>query len=153
SDDPYMPSDIKEHVLHTSPRIDFERIADALPLLDLDNLSLLNAYGKDGTDVFLTGVDDVTALPEWILGETPDADGILHNSTACAVVAVEHQIKNKQNVLDAFYFYFYSWNEGGDITQVVPPLDQLFPDSKPGDHYGNHLGDWEHNMIRFIDGK
>jgi hypothetical protein len=151
SDDPYMPSDIASHVLHTSPRIDFEHIADAFPLLDLDNLSLLNRFGKDGTDVFLTAVDDISTIPDWVLGEVPDADGALHNSTACAVVAVEHQIPRKQNVLDVFYFYFYSWNEGGDITQVVPPLDQLFPDSKPGDHYGNHLGDWEHNMIRFTD--
>ncbi|ETI19475.1 hypothetical protein G647_09309 [Cladophialophora carrionii CBS 160.54] len=153
SDDPYMPSDIKEHVLRTAPRIDFQRIADALPRLDLDNLSLLNGYGKNGTDVFLTAVEDVTTFPDWVLGETPDADGALHNSTACAVVAVEHELPGKQTVVDVFYFYFYSWNEGGDITQVVPPLNRLFPDSKPGDHFGNHLGDWEHNMVRFVNAK
>ncbi|KAJ9605389.1 hypothetical protein H2200_010046 [Cladophialophora chaetospira] len=153
SDDPYMPSDIKEHVLHTFPRIDFKRITDPLPLLDLDNLSLLNAYGNDGTEVFLTAVEDVTLFPDWVLGETPDADGALHNSTACAAVAVEHAIPGNIVVVDVFYFYFYSWNEGGDITQVVPPLNKLFPDSKPGDHFGNHLGDWEHNTIRFVDGK
>jgi amino acid transporter len=146
-----MPSDIASHVLHTTPRVDFEPISDAVPLLNLDNLSLLNKYGKDGTKVFLTAVEDPTTFPDWVLGETPDADGALHNSTACAVVAVEHQIPSKENVLDVFYFYFYSWNEGGDITQVEPPLNKLFPDSKPGDHFGNHLGDWEHNMIRFIN--
>lgn len=153
SDDPYMPSDILEHVLHTSPRIDFKRIDDALPLLDLDNLSLLNKYGKDGTEVFLTAVDDPTTFPDWVLGETPDENGALHNSTACAVLTVEHAIPGNIIVTDAFYFYFYSWNEGGDITQVVPPLNRLFPDSKPGDHFGNHLGDWEHNVVRFINGK
>ena len=151
SDDPYMPSDIAEHVLHTTPRINFESVSDPLPLLDLDNLSLLNRYGKDGTEVFLAAVEDVTVFPEWVFGETPDDDGALHNSTACAVVTVEHQVSNQQNVLDVFYFYFYSWNEGADITQVLPPLNKLFRDSKPGDHFGNHLGDWEHNMIRFVD--
>jgi hypothetical protein len=37
--------------------------------------------------------------------------------------------------------------------QVVHPLEKIFPDGKPGDHFGNHLGDWEHNMIRFVDGE
>ena len=154
SDDPYLPSDLATHLLHTSPRINFDHITDPLPLLDLDNLSLLNKYGNKGTEVFLTAVEDISTFPDWVLGETPDDDGALHNSTACAVVAVEHRIPTQTDtVLDVFYFYFYSWNEGADITQVVPPLDQLFPDSKPGDHFGNHVGDWEHNMIRFINEK
>ena len=148
-----MPSDIMSHVSHTTPKIGFKRITEALPLLDLDNLSMLNRHGKDGIDVFLTGVEDITTFPDWIYGEIPDDDGALNSSTACAVIAVEHQITKQQDVLDVFYFYFYSWNEGADITQVVRPLDQLVPDSKPGDHFGNHLGDWEHNMIRFVDEK
>lgn len=151
SDDPYMPSDIMTHISHTTPRLGFDTISDPIPLLDLDNLSLLNRYGKDGTDVFLTAVGDITTFPDWVYGETPGDDEVQHNSTACIIVAVEHEIAKKQKVLDVFYFYFYSWNEGADITQVVPPLEQLFPDSKPGDHFGNHLGDWEHNMIRYID--
>ncbi|OAL34113.1 hypothetical protein AYO20_06568 [Fonsecaea nubica] len=165
SDDPYMPSDILTHILHTSPRVGFDPITEATPLASLENLSLLNAYGKDGTDVFLTAVDDVSTFPDWVLGETPDATtGALTNSTACAVVVVEKTTKKGKHVdpqhgqqevlvLDAFYFYFYSWNEGADISQVLPPLNRLFPDSKPGDHYGNHLGDWEHNMVRFQNGK
>ncbi|KIX97520.1 uncharacterized protein Z520_06972 [Fonsecaea multimorphosa CBS 102226] len=160
STDPYMPSDILTHVLHTAPRVGFEPITEALPLPNLENLSLLNGFGKEGTDVFLTAVDDVASFPDWVFGEVPDVTGTLHNSTACAVVVVESEKKKgkkgdgeKVVVLDAFYFYFYSWNEGADILQVVPPLNKLFPDSKPGDHYGNHLGDWEHNMIRFENGK
>ncbi|OAP55667.1 hypothetical protein AYL99_09819 [Fonsecaea erecta] len=152
SDDPYMPSDILTHVSHTVPRIGLEAIVDTLPLPNLENLSLLNRLGAShGTDVFLTAVGDVSTFPDWVLGETPDATGALHNSTACAVVVVEKQTPAAVWV-DAFYFYFYSWNEGADIRQVVPPLNKLFPDSKPGDHYGNHLGDWEHNMIRFANG-
>jgi Vacuolar protein sorting-associated protein 62 len=140
-----MPSDILSHVLHTMPYIGFNPIPD-VPTLNLDNLSSLNKYGKD---VFLTSIENVTTYPQWFLGEIPDATGALRNSTACAVVVVE---KSAQD-LDAFYFYFYSFNEGGDITQVLPPLDRIFPDSKPGDHFGDHVGDWEHNMIRFKDGK
>lgn len=133
-----MPSDILTHVLHIAPWVNFDPIPEITTSLDLNNLSILNNYGKSGEDVFLTSLDDVSILPDWVLGETPDATGSLHNSTACAVVVVERTEAD----LDAFYFYFYSWNEGADIEQVLPPLNRLFPDSKPGDHFGNHLGDW-----------
>ncbi|EXJ82070.1 hypothetical protein A1O1_08139 [Capronia coronata CBS 617.96] len=140
-----MPSDILGHVLHTRPFRGFDPIPD-VPPLDLDNLSSLNKYGKE---IYLTSIDNVTTNPSWLLGETPDATGALRNSTACAVVVVE---RSHQQV-DAFYFYFYSFNEGADITQVVPPLDRIFPDASPGNHFGDHVGDWEHNMIRFKEGK
>jgi len=143
SDDPFMPSDILSHVLHTTPYKKFQPVPD-VPDLDLDNLSSLNDYGKQ---IFLTSIENVTSHPAWLRGETPDATGALHNSTACAVVL----INKSDSILDAFYFYFYSYDEGADITQVLPPLNRLLPNSKPGDHYGNHVGDWEHNMIRFID--
>jgi hypothetical protein len=129
-----MPSDISEHLLHTSPSLGFNPIED-FPPIDLNNLSSLNEYG---TGVFLTANEDVATEPTWILGETPDATGGLRNSTACAVVIVEHSDVD----VDAFYFYFYSFNEGADIDQVMPPLEKLLPDAKPGDHYGNHVGDW-----------
>jgi len=133
-DDPFMPSDISGHLLHTSPQLNFDPIHDRAGL-DLNNLSSLNEFG---IDVFLTADDDVAITPTWLLGEIPDTTGALHNSTACAVVIVEH---NDVDV-DAFYFYFYSFDEGADIEQVVHPLEMLFPDEKPGDHFGNHVGDW-----------
>ncbi|KAJ9504146.1 hypothetical protein H2202_000202 [Exophiala xenobiotica] len=145
SDDPFMPSDILSHVLHTKPYKKSQPIPD-VPDLGLDNLSSLNDYG---TNIFLTSIDNVTSHPSWLRGETPETTtGALHNSTACAVVL----INKTDSILDAFYFYFYSYDEGADITQVLPPLNRLLPDAKPGDHFGNHVGDWEHNMIRFKDG-
>lgn len=129
-----MPSDILGHVLHTKPYTGFQPMLDA-PEVDLDNLSLLNING-DG--VYLTSADNVTTNPEWFLGETPDAKGALHNSTACAVVVVD----KTETEADVFYFYFYSYNQGADITQVLPPLDRILPESKAGDHFGNHVGDW-----------
>ncbi len=133
-----MPSDIAGHISRTRPYLGLDPIPDA-PALDLNSLSSLNRYGKDdGKDVYLTSLDNVTTHPDWLLGETPDAEGALHNSTACAVVVVERTARD----VDAFYFYFYSFDEGADITQVLPPLNRIFPDSKPGDHFGNHVGDW-----------
>jgi hypothetical protein len=134
-DDLFMPSDISEHLRHTSPTLEFDPI-QGLPALDLNNISSLNEYG---TGVYLTADDDAaTTKPTWILGEIPDETGALRNSTACAVVMVEHSTAD----LDAFYFYFYSFDEGVDIIQVVPPLEKILPDAKPGEHYGNHVGDW-----------
>ncbi|KAJ3541102.1 hypothetical protein NM208_g4764 [Fusarium decemcellulare] len=148
SEDPYMPSDLLTHIRHTTPKLDGRPISD-LPSLDLDNLGLLNDHG--GEAVALTSNDDPLSAPDWLLGEAPDAAGQIHNATPCAVILVE---KNEVE-LDAFYFYFYSFNEGPNITQVLEPLNHLVkgPKVEAGMHFGDHVGDWEHNMIRFKDGK
>ncbi|KXH47425.1 vacuolar protein sorting-associated protein 62 [Colletotrichum simmondsii] len=147
SDDPYMPSDLLTHIQHTSPALDGKTIPD-IPTLDLDNLESLNKFGDE---VALTSNDDPLSYPEWIHGATPDADGRISNATPCVVVLVE---KGERD-LDAFYFYFYSFNEGMNISQVLEPFNRMVNGEKAqsGMHFGDHVGDWEHNMIRFRDGK
>ena len=131
-----MPSDIGAHIRHTTPILDGKPLRDH-PSLDLDNLEVLNKYGDQ---VALTSDDDPTSYPSWLLGEAPDSTGRIHNSTACSVILVERS----PSELDAFYFYFYSYNEGANITQVVEPLDNLVSGKKAdsGIHFGNHVGDW-----------
>ncbi|KAI1179247.1 vacuolar sorting-associated protein [Nemania sp. FL0916] len=41
------------------------------------------------------------------------------------------------DIVDAFWFFFYSYNLGQTVL---------------GTRYGNHVGDWEHAMIRFESG-
>ena len=131
-----MPSDISAHIRHTTPMLDGKPLRDH-PSLDLDNLELLNKYGDQ---IALTSDDDPTSHPSWLLGEAPDSTGRIRNSTACFVILVERG----QSELDAFYFYFYSYNEGANVTQVVEPLDSLVSGKKAdsGMHFGNHVGDW-----------
>jgi len=40
-------------------------------------------------------------------------------------------------VVDAFWFFFYSYNLGNKVVNV---------------RFGNHVGDWEHTVVRFVDG-
>lgn len=144
SEDPFRPSDIFEHIRHTTPSIDQKPIPD-LPKLDMDNLALLNDVSDQ--EVALTSNDDITTMPHWLFGSTPDETGRISNATACAVILVERDARN----VDVFYFYFYSFDRGANLTQVLDPLGSLVDDTD-GMHYGNHVGDWEHNMIRFRDG-
>lgn len=52
--------------------------------------------------------------------------------------AVLVAVDKGQGVVDAFWFFFYSFNLGNVVFNV---------------RFGNHVGDWEHTVIRFHHGK
>lgn len=56
-------------------------------------------------------------------------------SDAPAVLVV---IDKGNGIIDAFWFYFYSFNLGNAVLNV---------------RFGNHVGDWEHCLVRFHNGK
>ncbi|KAL2217753.1 hypothetical protein M432DRAFT_633278 [Thermoascus aurantiacus ATCC 26904] len=56
-------------------------------------------------------------------------------SDAPAVLIV---VDKGHGVVDAFWFYFYSFNLGNVVLNV---------------RFGNHVGDWEHSLVRFYNGK
>jgi hypothetical protein len=55
-------------------------------------------------------------------------------SDAPAVLIV---VPKDNGVIDAFWFFFYSYNLGNSVFNV---------------RFGNHVGDWEHTAVRFQDG-
>ncbi len=52
--------------------------------------------------------------------------------------AVLVSIDKGHGIVDAFWFFFYSFNLGNTVFNV---------------RFGNHIGDWEHTMIRFHNGE
>ncbi|KAF2220247.1 hypothetical protein BDZ85DRAFT_204142 [Elsinoe ampelina] len=132
SADPYRPSDIGNTLSNTVPEINFTPVANVANPLTLDNLDSLNAQG--GANVFLTSKQDVTTNPAWLNGVTPDSCGSTRDAIASTIIVVD----KGNGVVDAFYMYFYAYNWGGTILNF---------------NVGNHVGDWEHNVVRFNNGQ
>ncbi|KAL5612167.1 hypothetical protein BROUX41_000289 [Berkeleyomyces rouxiae] len=61
----------------------------------------------------------------------PNANG---RSSAPATLIV---VDKGSGIVDAFWFFFYSYNLGQTVLNV---------------RFGNHVGDWEHTMVRFENG-
>lgn len=129
----YFPSDLAAHVENTTPNINATTILNPPAQLTLDNLDRLNSYGSNGTNVYLTSDEDVTTKPKWLNGEKPDSKGATKESTSAVVIINDHG----SGVVDVFYMYFYSFNRGNTVYTH---------------DLGNHIGDWEHNMVRFVNG-
>jgi hypothetical protein len=98
--------------------------------LTIENLDELNVYNNETAKVYLASIVDVTTNPEWLRGEEPDHSGMAGTTKSCAIIISDRG----SGTVDVFYMYFYAYNRG---TMVF--LQDL----------GNHLGDWEHTMIRF----
>ncbi|KAJ9652185.1 Vacuolar protein sorting-associated protein 62 [Neophaeococcomyces mojaviensis] len=215
SGEQYWPCDIAEHLVHTTPALNYTSIGSESSHPTLKNLDKYNEYER-GRWVFLTSNDDPEENPDWLGGEknipsTPDNpdddfadnDGWVHDpgrtyvqglkdaagnlrewlasdddkkesvtaAKAHAKVLKEsktilhEELKRQENpdvgsrrirggrsdapavlividkghgVVDAFWFFFYSFNLGNTVFNV---------------RFGNHVGDWEHTAIRFYNGE
>ena len=120
--DTYFPSDLEIHLKNTHPEVNFTKIDHGPDLLTLENLDSINKLG--GKDIFLTSNKDITKLPDYLHGNLPDSKTLkTADAKSCVVI-----VANKGNgVMDAFYMYFYTFNQGPSIT---------------GYEIGDHLGDW-----------
>lgn len=128
--DPYRPSDIGAQLVNTEPRVDFEVVDNAPNPLTLDNLANLNKAG--GENVYLTSEINPNENPEYLRGVLPNEQGKTDGVVSSTIIVNDHG----DGTVDAFYFYFYAFDFGGTYV---------------GHNIGNHVGDWEHNMIRFVD--
>jgi Vacuolar protein sorting-associated protein 62 len=154
SGEEYWPCDMGEHLYHITPELNFTPVQAGWQHPRLDNLSGLNRW-EYGRHVFLTSDDNVEDHPDWLMGkknipvayssytdqveESVPPQGATNQiqagrSEAPAVLVV---VDKGDGIVDAFWFFFYSFNLGNVVVL----------------RFGNHVGDWEHTVIRFHNGK
>ena len=103
-----MPSDIGGQLSHVVPEVNGALDSSAPSPLTLDNLNALNGQGNGGVNVYLTSEEGIEALPAWFHGVTPSPSHQTVGATSCTIITVD----KGNGGLDAFYFYFYAYNQG-----------------------------------------
>ena len=66
-------------------------------------------------------------------GSQPEPDQ-KHQAGRSAAPAVLVVVEKEFGIVDAFWFFFYSYNLGNEVFST---------------RFGNHVGDWEHVLVRF----
>ncbi|ODV76981.1 uncharacterized protein CANTADRAFT_27407 [Suhomyces tanzawaensis NRRL Y-17324] len=133
SEEAYLPYDIKKFVSHFHAEYDNGTVVPggegSLNLTRLANLPKV-------PNIYLTANSDFDSDPEWITGykNKPDLiNGEIKDAPATLIM-----VDKGNGWVDAFWFYFYSFNLGPFVMEHGP--------------YGNHVGDWEHSLVRFYKG-
>lgn len=158
SGEQFWPCDIADHLNHVTPNLNYTPILSRSNNLNLTNLDILNEY-NDGRFVYLKSDDNVEERPDWLGGqknipnqpeEQQPRSPHPHSKPSAAhsqqpptggrssAPAVLVTVNKGHGIVDAFWFYFYSYNLGNKVLNI---------------RFGNHVGDWEHSLIRFQHGK
>jgi len=111
-----------KHIANTHATTNFTAVKGAPSPLSLDNLDSLNELRGDS--IYLTSTENVIQLPKFLKGKKPDVETL---QTKDAISSVIICVEKGNGILDAFYMYFYTFNEGPTGL---------------GHRVGNHLGDW-----------
>lgn len=134
SEERYLPYDIGKFVKHF--HVEYENgttVPGTEAHMDLKKLSQLPA----DEELFLTSNTDFDSDPDWITGikNKPSlSTGEIKDAPVALIV-----VDKGNGWVDAYWFYFYSFNLGPFVMGSGP--------------YGNHVGDWEHSLVRFYKGE
>lgn len=147
SGEEFWPGDITEHLVYTTAHLNYTPVKAQSDHPNLTNLNELNEW-DGGRYIYLKSDDDVEDRPDWLGGEKNIPKRVAASgqskrddrtpggrSDAPAVLVV---VDKGHGIVDAFWFYFYSFNQGNMVLNV---------------RFGNHVGDWEHSMVRFEHGE
>lgn len=129
----YFPSDLSAQLANTHPSINLTSIPNP-PSTNLYNLEILNNYGQGGENVYLTSNLDVTTSPAWLTGVVPSQSTYATPGAVSSAIIINDHGEGK---VDVYYMYFYAYNQGNTVLWQ---------------ELGDHIGDWEHNMVRFENG-
>ncbi|CUM62717.1 uncharacterized protein PRCAT00000273001 [Priceomyces carsonii] len=134
SEEKYLPYDIAKFVKHFHVEYDNGTIIEGTE----SNMTLLKlAMLPKLEDIYLTSNSNFDEDPDWITGvkNKPSLiDGEIRDAPATLIV-----VDKGNGWVDAYWFYFYSFNLGPFVMGSGP--------------YGNHVGDWEHSLVRYYNGK
>lgn len=134
SEERYMPYDIKKYVSNFHVEYDNGTVIPGTE----ENMTLEKLGDMPSLpDIYMTANSDFDADPEWITGSKNSPD--LNNGEIRDAPATLLIVDKGNGWVDAFWFYFYSFNLGPFVMGNGP--------------YGNHVGDWEHLLVRFYKGK
>lgn len=125
----YLPYDVADFVRHFHATRNGSVLAENLTIDTIGDI-------EESANVYLTADTDFDADPDWITGvaNKPNLiDGAIEKAPAVLVV-----VDKGNGWVDAYWFYFYSFNLGPFVMGAGP--------------YGNHVGDWEHLLVRFHNG-
>ncbi|KAI9091486.1 hypothetical protein DFS34DRAFT_326710 [Phlyctochytrium arcticum] len=139
ADDCSVPDFVVKHApitfLHKDDKYKGGKIADFLKVTNIlgqdrkpaegPSPRTLSNINKYSDKTYLSAPDDVEKDPQWMLGvDNPDSTLIV--------------VPKENNIVDAFWFMWYPYNFGPAVF---------------GKRFGNHVGDWEHIMVRFENSK
>ncbi|KAH6675421.1 hypothetical protein B0J14DRAFT_362372 [Halenospora varia] len=210
SKEEFWPSDIAEHLMHTTPYTNHTSLHMNQTQHNVFNLDRLNEISR-GRYLYMQSKTDVETRPEWLSSaynkpmpyddDDEDEEEEVENYTEFTAdqsgsyeseywydpearskaepISAEYRAQDNQKprhsdlkarrnterrkrspamerpggyspapailvlvdkghgILDAFWFYFYSYNLGTTVLNI---------------RFGNHIGDWEHSLIRFVNG-
>lgn len=129
----YLPYDIEDYVKHFKLQTKEKQVV--LEDVTLQGLSNCSKHFNT-SDLFLTSKFEFDNDPLWLTGKynKPNLNnGEIKNASSILIV-----VEKGNDWIDAYWFYFYSFNQGPFVMGKGP--------------YGNHLGDWEHSLTRFYKG-
>ncbi|KAK9448243.1 uncharacterized protein V1518DRAFT_307646 [Limtongia smithiae] len=134
SEELYLPGDFREFITNMYPVQNGQNITSSLGItLPLDIYDIARLPREE--NVFLTSRTDFDVDPDWITGRGNLPDIVTGRNPAPAVLIVADK---GDGWVDSFWFYFYPFNLGPFVMGGGP--------------YGNHIGDWEHSILRFHNG-
>lgn len=135
SEERYWPYDVAKFVNHFYVLYKNGTVAYSAEDGEL-NITMLGELPKIAK-IYLTANEDFDTDPEWITGSKNKpslVNGEIKDAPATLIV-----VDKGNGWVDAFWFYFYSFNLGPFVMGSGP--------------YGNHVGDWEHSLVRFYKGQ
>lgn len=143
-DEIFWPGNVLVHLDNVHPETALGRNLDIPPeyngkcsaaLLarpEINDTSVFLAYNTDPRLHIAKNISTLTSAECKPHDETRKSDSTVY------IVYVDKTKELGEGFVDVFYFYFYPYNFGAAVIGI---------------HFGNHIGDWEHTMIRFKHGE